>query len=400
MDIAANNSLLDRVAKSTGILLDYCRKNDWAGYDPYDGLTSRVFSSLPFLHNRIGRLGFMQIMKRNPINLRYILLVPKSQSSKGIALFSSALLKLSNHAIAAEDDALLLLKRLIESRSSRNQQYCWGYNFDWQTRGFLVPADTPNIICTTVAGNALLDAYDKFGDTSYLEMASSTGDFYLERLNKTEDKEGLCFSYTPLDRERVHNANLLGAAFLARLYGITGKQKLLDHALRAAKYSVKRQRDDGSWLYGESAKQNWIDNFHTGYNLCALRSICRDTKTSEFEAHIRRGFNFYRKHFFRDDSAPKYFHDRTYPIDIHNVAQSIITLLELKDLEKGNIDLALSVFEWAMTHMWDEQGYFYYQVHPYHKIKIPYMRWSQAWMLLALSTLLHEVKYNLKSVNA
>jgi hypothetical protein len=332
----------------------------------------------------------MQTMKRNPINLRRILLVPKSQNSKGIALFSSALLKLSNHAIVSEDDARLLLGRVVELKSAKSQQYSWGYNFDWQTRDFLVPAYTPNIICTTVAGNALLDAYEKFGNTSYLEMASSAGDFYLEGLNKTEDKEGLCFSYTPLDRERVHNANLLGAAFLARLYGITGKQKLFDHALRAAKYSVKRQRADGSWLYGESAKQKWIDNFHTGYNLCALRSICRYTKTFEFESHIRRGFDFYRKHFFREDSVPKYFHDRTYHIDIHNVAQSIITLLTLKDLDKGNIDLALSVFEWAMTHMWDKQGYFYYQVLPYYKIKIPYMRWSQAWMLVALSILLEE----------
>jgi hypothetical protein len=40
------------------------------------------------------------------------------------------------------------------------------------------------------------------------------------------------------------------------------------------------------------------------------------------------------------------------------------------------------------AHMWDEQGYFYYQVLPYYKNKIPYMRWSQAWMLLAVSTLL------------
>ena len=36
----------------------------------------------------------------------------------------------------------------------------------------------------------------------------------------------------------------------------------------------------------------------------------------------------------------------------------------------------------------DERGYFYYQVTPYYKNKISYMRWSQAWMLLALSTLL------------
>jgi hypothetical protein len=74
------------------------------------------------------------------------------------------------------------------------------------------------------------------------------------------------------------------------------------------------------------------------------------------------------------------------------VAQSIITLIELRDLDEGNVRLAHSIFEWAMAHMWDEQGYFYYQVLQLYKIKIPYMRWGQAWMLLALSTLLEHCK--------
>ena len=44
-----------------------------------------------------------------------------------------------------------------------------------------------------------------------------------------------------------------------------------------------------------------------------------------------------------------------------------------------------------MTHMWDKRGYFYYQVLPFCTIKISYMRWVQAWMLLALSTLLQDI---------
>jgi hypothetical protein len=41
--------------------------------------------------------------------------------------------------------------------------------------------------------------------------------------------------------------------------------------------------------------------------------------------------------------------------------------------------------------MQTEQGYFYYQLKPLYPIDIPYMRWSQAWMLYALSRL-SEVK--------
>lgn len=64
--------------------------------------------------------------------------------------------------------------------------------------------------------------------------------------------------------------------------------------------------------------------------------------------------------------------------------------MELKDLDKDNVDLAHSVFTWAMDNMWDERGYFYYRVYPFFKNKISYMRWSQAWMLLAMTTFLDE----------
>ena len=255
-------------------LLDYCHKNDWAGFDPFDGLNSRVFIALPFLQNRLCRLILIQSMKRSPINLRRILLVPKNQNPKGIALFCSSLFKLSSLQLLEHDDHILpLLRRLIDLRSQKQPYYCWGYNFDWQNRAFFLPKFEPNIICTTFAGNALLDAYDKYADARYLDMAISAGQFLLQALNITTNKDGLCFSYTPFDHGQVHNANLLGAAYLARLYSITDKKELLDIALKAVRFSVSRQNEDGAWPYGENKRQQWVDNFHTGYNLVALKEI-------------------------------------------------------------------------------------------------------------------------------
>jgi hypothetical protein len=74
------------------------------------------------------------------------------------------------------------------------------------------------------------------------------------------------------------------------------------------------------------------------------------------------------------------------------VAQSLITLLELKSLNKNSVTLANRVFDWAMANMWDERGFFFYRVLPLCRIKTSYMRWVQAWMLLALSTLLEETR--------
>jgi len=160
-----------------------------------------------------------------------------------------------------------------------------------------------------------------------------------------------------------------------------------------ARYAVSRQNKDGSWYYGEMPGTKWIDNFHTGYNLLALRDISVYASTDEFLDSIRKGFHFYKNHFFRQDGAPKYYHDKIYPIDIHCAAQSIITLKAFKDLDISSDNLAISVLAWVLKNMWNKrQGYFYYQVTRLYKNRISYMRWSQAWMLLASAELLKKKK--------
>lgn len=129
-----------------------------------------------------------------------------------------------------------------------------GINFSWQTRTYLVPRGTPNIICTTFAGNALLDAYDHFRDPAYLDCAISAGHFLLEGLSRSGESKASCFSYTPVDKSQIHNANLLGGAYLARLYTHNQSQEFLGQALASARFSAQLQREDGSWPYRGRSK--------------------------------------------------------------------------------------------------------------------------------------------------
>jgi hypothetical protein len=411
------------IAKTTALkLLEYCRRSKWEGYDPYDALNSRFLKYMPLIDFRLFRIGLTQVLKRSPFNIRPLLLIPKTENPKAIALFLTAFLKLERLGVLDNKDLIpLMIQKLINLRSpntaitcnlqpaTRHNYWCWGYSFPWQTRTILVPREAPNLVCTSFVANALLDAYEQgcevkmsyapsavglqpsTFDALCLEMAIGAAEYILNELYWTEDDSIACFSYPlPSLRTRVYNANLLGAALLCRVAKHSGEKKFLEPALKVARYSANKQRDDGSWEYGESTVQRWVDNFHTGYNLCALQSISQNAETSEFETHISHGFEFYRKHFFREDGAPRYFHNRTYPIDIHSVAQSIITLLTFKDLTGNSVRLAYDVFRWAITNMRDGQGYFYYQVLPFYTNKIPYMRWSQAWMLLTLATLLEK----------
>jgi hypothetical protein len=237
----------------------------------------------------------------------------------------------------------------------------------------------------------LLDAYNHSGDQQCLKMAISASE-YIRDVLYWEDGDLAGFSYPlPGLRGTTHNANLMAGALLCRAYKHTGEKSFLPPAFRVARYSAAMQRPDGSWWYGEAPTQHWIDNFHTGYNLAALRAIDRYAETDEFESGLRKGFEFYRNNFFRKDGAAKYFHNNAYPLDIHAVAQSIITLLDFQDLDLTAVEQAQDVYNWAMKNMWDEQGYFYYRVLRLLTIRTPYMRWSEAWMVLALATLLRDV---------
>jgi rhamnogalacturonyl hydrolase YesR len=373
-------------------LLSYCRANAWAGYDPYDALNSRLFSVFPFLNSRWPRLILTQGLKRSLVDVRRFLGVPRTQNPKALGLFLSAFVKLSESDVPDRDALILLMiERLQALRSTGAAYSCWGYSFPWQMRKEVVPAGAPNLVCTTFVATALLDAYDQLGDARCLSMATSAAEYILNELYWTDGPAIHSFSYPlPSVRVQVYNANFLAAALLCRVGKLTGEGKFIGPALDVARCSVAQQKQDGSWDYGGAPSQHWIDNFHTGFNLGALRAIGLHAQTAEFDDSVRRGFEFYRTHFFQEDGAPKYFHNRTYPIDVHAVAQSIITLTEFQDLNPASLPLADKVLEWAMDHMWDERGFFYYRVLRLATIRTSYMRWSQAWMLLALATRLSE----------
>lgn len=370
-------------------LLDYCRRQNWAGYDPYDALNSGVLKAMPFLDSRIPRIALTQLLKRSPLNLRPLLRIPHTQNPKALGLFLEAFIKLDRAGILKDGSAMIreMADKLIKARSENGPYFSWGYSFPWQTRTIVVPRGTPNLVCTTFGAHALLEAYDHTGDSSYLEAAKRAADYINEKLYFEEGK-ACSFSY-PLQglTSKIHNANFLAAALLARVNSHVPDGEMLEKAYKAARYSASCQKEDGSWVYGELPKQQWIDNFHTGYNLSGLRELGKYAETSEFEPGLKKGLEFYKLHFITEEGIPKYFHNYAYPIDVHCVSQSILTPIEFASRWEGAHETAFSVFNWASKNMRSNEGFFYYRILPYTKIKTPYMRWGQAWMLLALAAL-------------
>lgn len=378
-------------------LKEYCEAEGFKGWDPYDGLNSRIFQNIPFLkRSALCRLVLIQGFKRSPINLRSLAMVPKEYNAKGIGLFLQGYCNLykADDSLSCEygsKEELLcrihqLAELLISLQSKGYSGACWGYNFDWQARRlFLFPKNTPTVVATCFCATALMDAYEITHKQEYLDVALSSAEFVLHDLRRTEYNDGFLFSYSPLHgNDTVFNASLLGSKLLACCYKYTGKE---EHRL-AAKASVvaccNAQSADGSWVYGMLPVQSWIDSFHTGYNLDALVTYQQMTGDFSFAQNINKGFEFYIKNFFEEDGCPKYYHDRKYPIDIHCPGQLLVTLYRLGKFEE-NRGLAEKVLQWTISNMQDKKGYFYYQLKKGISSKIPYMRWSNAFMFNALS---------------
>lgn len=388
------------VIESFNKLKRYCESEHFKGWDPYDGLNSRVFQSLPFLNkSALCRLIVIQGFKRCPVNLRKIAFVPKEYNAKGIGLFVQGYCNLYKAVSKRPDLAAVfgtseelfgkiheLSKLLISLQSKGYSGACWGYNFDWQARRlFLFPKFTPTVVATNFCATALMDAYEITGEQKYLDVALSAADFIIKDLHRTECNDGFLFSYSPLKgNDTVYNASLLGSKLLSYCYHYTGNNEYKELASLSVKACCHAQKNDGSWGYGMLPVQSWIDSFHTGYNLDGLIAYEEQTGDTSFHKYILRGFNYYVKNFFEEDGCPKYYHDRKYPIDIHCPGQLFITLSRLHKFNEYRI-LAHKVLEWTIRNMQDKKGYFYYQLKPGISSKIPYMRWSNAFMFDALS---------------
>lgn len=363
----------------------------WRGTDPYEGLNARRRALEPLKRSPLGRRLLIQTVKRSPLDLRRPLGIPRLASAAALAWAISAYAR--NGFLAEEEARRRLRECLALLRSLRLSGYgepCWGYHFDVQSRVFFYPSTTPNTIATAFAGLALLDAHAALGDQGLLEEATEVGEFFLRYVPQTGDDPGAFFGYLPGDRSPIHNASMLVASLLARIaHEGAGDERFVEAAEAAALYTTARQRSDGSWAYGESPGLGWVDNFHSGYVLDALR-VCADAGIAAEEADSawRRGIAYYRRRLFLADGTPRYYPERTYPIDAQCVAQGIQTLAIAARHEPGAATQAWSVLDFAARRMTRRDGLPIFQRRRLWANRAVHVRWVAAPMLLALSHLL------------
>ncbi|MDQ6758461.1 MAG: hypothetical protein M3Z32_01190 [Acidobacteriota bacterium] len=368
-------------------LQQWVESRNYRGYDPGDGLTS-FLRPLTF-GNIFAERILQQLIWKAPFNLRPLVGVVPLDSTKGRGFMAWGYLHLheATQDGAYLDKAATCLDWLDQAREPGYVGHCWGNHFDFTTRTGRMHAHTPTVVWSGLIGQAFLEAYEQTQDERYVDIAESVCRWILT-LPRETTKAGSCLSYTGVYQHSVHNANLLGAAMLARTWRYRSKPEYLEVAEAAIRYTCAAQRSDGSWLYAEDAQHPWIDNFHTAYILDGLKRYADATGDDSVVPNIRRGYEYFTRVFFEPSGCPRYYHDRTFPIDIQCAAQAIDTFSFFAEEEPDALEMAWKVADWTMENMRDPSGYFYYRRYPLLTARTAYFHWGQATMFKALSHLL------------
>ena len=372
-------------------LKSYIEKESFKGYDPYDTLNS----FLPFnLLGKYGRALAIQFQKRNPLNIRPLIGIHKAYNPKGVALLLKgySLLYKQNKDEELVVNMKFLYNWLLENSSKGYSGYCWGYNFEWASPVKVLKKYHPSAVVTSFVARGIFEYYEATKDNSVLDVLNGICDFILKDLPVTETNDGICYSYTDVKKDCCYNANMLAAETLARLYYLNKNNSLLDYIKEAVRFTIAYQKNDGRWNYSvdiKTGEERTQVDFHQGFVLESLYEVMNYALNNDdkIKEAIRKGVGFYYKEQFLPDGRAIYRYPKQWPVDIHNQAQGIISFSLLKDFNQEYLLFARKIADWTINHMQHDSGYFYYQKHKRYDNRIPYMRWSQAWMFLALATL-------------
>jgi len=372
-------------------LNNYVLRNNFNGYDPYDTLNS----FLPFrrLGHKIAVLA-IQFQKRNPFNIRPLLGIKKGKNPKAMGLFLKAyvLLYKSTGEQKYLDTATKLFEWLTINYSKGYSGICWGYNFDWANPDGYLPSYTPSVVVTSFVVDGLYNYFLVTKNPKAKELIDSAAIYIIKDIPITKFKEGISFSYTHKSKGSCYNASLLAAEVLAKSDIINGANKYSELIEQAVTYVLSKQKELGEWWYSfnpETHKERNQIDFHQGFVLVSLRNLNRLCcfKNLNLEDAIQKGLDFYKKKQFLNNGQPMWRLPKRWPVDIHNISQGIITFSLLSNKREVYHSFAKNIAEWAINNMQSSKGYFFYRKYSIGTNKISFMRWGQAWMLLALTEL-------------
>lgn len=384
----------DPLPKSIDKLFNWVKNNRYFGWDIYDGLNSPLFCDI---NSHYLRVILLQANKYCPINMRSILKIEKGLDLKGMALFAQAYAIL--YTTTGDGRYLREMQNAVEFIKEKSLKGKYGYDC-WASHYYpytsvdrsTLSKEVPDIIGTSQAIIALIKSYKITKKTAEMEIASSAIKYLVEKLF-VDNNEVPFFKYTGSNENPIHitlNASAQAIEAISTFQNLQYHSNLQSICDKTSCMLLKMQKNDGAWDYSINydGSTKWVQlDFHQGYIIDGLLAcIPLSSDPESIRESIIKASRYYQDILFRDDGRSYYRYPLPYPIDIHNQAQGIITFSKLGCLNRKYIDFVNKIALWTIRNMQDRSGYFYYQKWPIITNKIPHMRWSQAWMMLALAT--------------
>ncbi len=407
----------------------WLEKSGYASYDPYD-----------IWGNRFGRFARRLYYKKNPVGLVLTapliwmevicprlrgLFVKKDHYPTADAQLILAFLNLyegSRTRQSANGDGMManpdrtpeswlmkarkLADELLEQSVPGYSGYCWGYPFDWQNVNGLMPKNTPHITATPYCYEAYTRLFDVTGESRYLEIARSITAFAFNDLNDTPTgASAAASSYTPYDQGKVVNASAYRAFLLFDAASRFQNEAFREKAWKNLRFVLESQQDDGSWLYAiDNPAEAFIDNFHTCFVLKNLSKVNRKLQSPEVQQAIERGYAWYRRALFDEEDNPKSFaiapRLQIVRLEMYNVAEAISLGVLLRHEIPQAYALADKLAAQLIRRYELPAGHWVTRVYLGGvRHTLPFLRWPQSQLFLALTNLLVAVYARENAVN-
>jgi hypothetical protein len=395
------DSHYETIGETVQRFVQWLSGHGYFSYDPYDIWGTQVGRTTRAVYYRVPGLGVPLIAPILLIEifgpgLRWLFLRKERYATADAQL---ALGYLNMFEVTSNqrylDEAITLGEALIETSVPGYKGYCWGYPFDWQNSTALWLKDTPYITTVPYGFEAFLGLYQITQEARYSEAAKSVGRFvYYDLNNSPTARDAAAASYSPVDSTKVINASAYRAFVLFAAASELGERQYLDKARKNLNFVLESQRPDGSWLYAvDNPQEAFIDHFHTCFVLKNLFKINHVLNEDRIRDAVRAGYGYYQANLFYKDGLPKSFavepRRQISRLDMYDVAEAITLGVLLRNEIPSAYEVALKLGVRAAREFQLPDGHFITRIYRGGiRHTLPFLRWAQAQMFLALTNLL------------
>ncbi len=295
--------------------------------------------------------------------------------------------------------AVHFLDILEQTRCQDYKEYCWGYPFNWETRGGTIPMGTPLITTTPYAYEAFELVYKIDKKDRWLKIMESITKHVINDIKdfKTSKNSSTC-SYTPFDKGGVINASAYRAFLLTNASVLLANNEYWSIAERNLNFVLENQQPNGSWLYSIDGVRDFVDHFHTCFILKALVKIEKLTGHKGCTEAINRGIIYYLNELFDKTGRPKPFSKAprltVYKYELYDYAECINLGVLLKHRFRELDNRINVVLEDLFGHWQKKDASFRSRKLIFGWDNVPMHRWAQSQIFRSLCFLLHQETKN------